>query len=609
MSASPREAASRGAEQGGAGVAAALDCPHAERCPGCPLIRLPYAEGLARKAGRLAAAVAHYPELAHVSLGAGVLAASSFHAYRLRSKLVSDDRHLGLFAAGSHDVVDIPGCRVQAPELLAASAALRSLLPLEVPLRGVDLRLCDSGVLVCLVTAGSPDPEALQRVQRLLASAVPSMCGLAINVAEPGSVQLLGPELRVLAGPAAVQHTLVSGAPWHYASHGAFTQVHAGQTERLHERIEALASRKLEGLAGRRVLELYAGSGALALRLASRGASVTAVEAFAPARERIVLAAREQGLTLEAGQGDAEAYLADLARRPGPLDAVLVNPPRRGLSSSVRTALAALAPRLISYVSCDPATLARDLAHFQLLGYGAADIEAFDMIPLSEAVESLVLLGPEPSPAPRLLYEDEASLALYKRPFEPTTPQGEHHQSLLERARRGLQLPALTPVHRLDAGTSGVCWFARRPEQVAALAAALEQGEKTYVALVRGVTRAKGKISRPLLEAGKPRTAVTRYRRVRVVAGHSLLELSPEQGRKHQLRRHMASIGHPILGDVRYGQAPSNRHFEHRYGLDRPFLHCSVLRLPLASGSVEIRAPLSGDLAAVLDALDAGSSA
>jgi 23S rRNA (uracil1939-C5)-methyltransferase len=583
----------------------ALDCPHAERCPGCPWIGLPYAAGLARKVEHLAGAVARYPELGHVSLAAGVSAAPSFHDYRLRAKLVSDDRHLGLFAAGSHDVVDIPGCRVQAPELLAASAALRALLPLEVPLRGVDLRLTDRGVLVCLVTTGKPDPAALQRVARLVSARVPSLCGLAVNVAEPGSVQLLGPELRVLSGPAAVPHTLVPGAPWHYASHGAFTQVHAGQTECLHQRIEALASSKLGGLSGQRVLELYAGSGALALRLAARGAQVTAVEAFAPARERILTAARDQGIQLQAGEGDAEGYLADLAQRPGALDAVLVNPPRRGLSPAVRSALAALAPRLISYVSCNPATLARDLVHFQLLGYGTNSIEGFDMIPLSDAVESLVQLTPEAAPPPRVLYEDASSLAVSKLAFEPTTSQGQNNPSLLERARRGLGLPELTPVHSLEAGTSGVCWFARRPEHVAALAPVLEQGEKSYLALVRGITRAKGTINRPLQEAGKSRSAVTRYRRLRVVAGHSMLELSLEHGRKHQLRRHLASIGHPILGDARYGQAPSNRHFEHRYGLDRPFLHCSALRLALGNEAVEIRAPLPGDLAAVLGALEA----
>jgi 23S rRNA-/tRNA-specific pseudouridylate synthase len=203
---------------------------------------------------------------------------------------------------------------------------------------------------------------------------------------------------------------------------------------------------------------------------------------------------------------------------------------------------------------------------------------------------------------PSVLFEDQTSLALVKLPFESTSGQGEAF-SLLERARRGLGERELVAVHRLEVGTSGVCWFARRPEHVPALTEALARGGETYLALARGVTHKKGKIARPLLEGGQRRAALTRYRRVSVLSGHSLLELHVEQARKHQLRRHLASIGHPLLGDARNGHDASNRHFEHRFGLDRPFLHCAALSLNLAQGPVEIRAPLAGDLAAVLDAL------
>jgi len=586
------------------GLGATLDCPHAERCPGCPHAARPHAESLALKAERLETALGRHPELEHLPPRAGVTAAPTLYEYRLRTKLVADaSGRLGLFAAGSHDVVDIPGCRVQAAELFDAAAAIRALAPLEVPLRGVDLRLCDRGVLLCLVVEGRPDRSALERARQRLLERVPRLVGLAVNVARPGSVQLLGPEHELLAGEASERHHLAADAPWHFASHGAFTQVHAGQTAHLHGRIEAALALGLGGLTGRRLLELYAGSGALALRLAARGANLTAVEAYTPAVERIALAAAEQALALDAVAGDAEVFLRERAAAHGgpAIDAVLVNPPRRGLVPPVRAAIAALAPHRISYVSCEPETLARDLVHFRLLGYGAESIEAFDMIPWSDAVESLVVLGPKEPPPPRVLFEDATSVALFKLPFEPTTPQGESASSLLERARRGLGEPELTPVHRLDVGTSGVCWFARRPEHVAPLARALEEGEKTYVALARGVTRDKGRIARPLLDAGTSRAAVTRYRRTAVVAGHSLLELRPDHSRKHQLRRHLASIGHAVLGDGRYGDGPSNRHFEHRYGLDRPFLHCASLRVSVGGSTLEIQAPLAGDLAAVLD--------
>lgn len=577
-------------------------CPHAPRCPGCPWIGQPYALGLDAKRREIERALGRYPELAPAI--EPVRPAPQMTHYRLRAKLVVEGGRIGLFAAGTHDVVDIPGCPVLAPEIEAAASALRSMLPLEVSLSAVDLRVCDSGVLVCLVCDERPAPEVVARCRERVLRDVPKLAGLAFSFREPGSVQLLGGVPVVSAGQEEEPHHLSSGAPWHYASHGAFTQVHAGQATLLHEAIERGLAQGLGSLRGQRVLELYAGSGALGLRLAARGAGMTLVEGFAPAAARIEGAARAQGLQVDALALTAETFLESAASRGAPgFDAVIVNPPRRGLSPGVRDALARLAPRLITYVSCEPQTLARDLSHLALLGWAAPAVAGFDMIPLSDAVECLVVLEPRQPPAPRVLFENGRAIALYKQPFEPTTPQGESASSLLDRARKALALPQLTPVHRLDAGTSGVCWFAREPRDVSEIAAALAAGEKTYVALAHGVTRSKGKIDRPLVEGGKRRAALTRYRRRRVVGGHSLLELVPEQGRKHQLRRHLASIGHPILGDERYGRAASNRHFEHRHGLDRPFLHCTRARLELPEGAVEVVADLPGDLEAVLASL------
>lgn len=580
----------------------ALGCEHAPDCPGCPLITQPYGEGLQRKAERLQSALGRYPELRGLKV-AEVQGAEPFRDYRVRAKLVTDrEGRLGLFAAGTHRVVDTPGCRVLAPPVHAAAAALRALLPLQVPLAGVDLRVCDDGVLLCLIVEGDVPEPALQRSAERIWREVPQLVGVAASVHAPGAVQLLGQQLRVLRGPERARHTLGPGAPWHFASHGAFTQVHPGQAARLHERLEQALATELGGLAGQRVLELYAGSGALGLRLAAAGARVCAVESFAPALEQLRAAATAQGLALEGRAQSAEDYLASAGAR-GSQDVVIVNPPRRGLSPPVRTGLAEQGAQRIAYVSCEPLTLARDLEHLRLLGFRAQQLVPFDLIPLSEALETLAILAPAAPPAPRVLYEDERALALDKPPFEPTTPQGESHTSLLARARATLGLPQLTPIHRLDRDTSGVCWFARRPELVAELAEALARGQKTYLALARGITREKGKIARPLREAGKLQQATTRYRRRAVLSGHSWLELWPDHGRKHQLRRHLSSIGHPILGDERYGSAPTNRHFEHRHGLDRTFLHCAMVRLELPSGPCEVRSELPGDLAAVLEQL------
>ncbi|MEO8181575.1 MAG: pseudouridine synthase [Deltaproteobacteria bacterium] len=581
--------------------AGAPGCPHAGPCPGCPLIERPYGQGLQRKAQRLETALARHSELRALA-PLPVQGADAITDYRVRAKLVSDRTgRLGLFAAGSHEVVDTPGCRILAPPLHRAAAALRALLPLEVPLAGVDLRLSDAGVLLCLIVDGAAPAEALEASAERVWSQVPGLVSLAASVRQAGAVQLLGQSLRVLRGPATARHHLGPAEPWHLASHGAFTQVHPEQARRLHQRLEAALVARLGSLSGCRVLELYAGSGALGLWLAARGAHVSAVESYAPALAQLSEAAAAQGLPIETHALTAEEFLA-LPARPGAFDALIVNPPRRGLSPAVRSKSAWLGARCIVYISCEPETLARDLQHFRQLGWAAVELAPFDLIPLSEALETMVLLGPAAPVAPRVLFEDDQSFALYKSAFEPTTPR-ESLGSLLERARKTLGVPELTPVDRLDLDTSGVCWFARRPDQVAALARSLELGDKSYLALVRGVTRAKGKIARPLLEAGKRRPAITRYRRLEVIGGHSLLELRSDHGCKHQLRRHLSSIGHAILGDERYGQLSANLHFAHRHGLDRAFLHCASVRLELASGPREVRAELAGDLEAVLASL------
>jgi 23S rRNA (uracil1939-C5)-methyltransferase len=126
---------------------------------------------------------------------------------------------------------------------------------------------------------------------------------------------------------------------------------------------------------------------------------------------------------------------------------------------------------------------------------------------------------------------------------------------------------------------------------------------KIYVAGVRGVTPSKGAVTRDLREDGTLHAARTRYRRLAVAAGHSILRVVPEQGRTHQIRRHLAAIGHPLLGDDRYGHTTTNRYFEEKNGLDRTFLHCVRLEFdhPDTGARLVLESPLPGDLRAVLE--------
>jgi 23S rRNA (uracil1939-C5)-methyltransferase len=220
-------------------------------------------------------------------------------------------------------------------------------------------------------------------------------------------------------------------------------------------------------------------------------------------------------------------------------------------------------------------------------------------------VETVAVLRRAGTPMPPVVYEDRDVLVVEKGPHEPTTPQGEYAGSLLGRVRRIRGAERAVPVHGLDVGTSGLVMLARGPEHVPKWLAALAApgAQRIYISGVRGVTHVKGTVTRDLREDGELYAARTRYRRLAVAAGHSVLRVVPEQGRTHQIRRHLAAIGHPVLGDDRYGHPPTNRHFEEKNGLDRTFLHCARLEFEHPDGGARhfLEAPLPGDLRAVLE--------
>ncbi len=591
-----------------------VECEHAERCGGCPLIEETYGEQLVTKREMVTRAMSRYADLTVPSI-APVRGADPIVGYRVRAKLiVASSGRVGLYAkGGGHEVLDVPGCRVLSPLLARVAGAVRArvladeatggpLAPRTAngtgTLRAIDLREVEPSldsapkVLLTLVVERSPALrlESLREAGRALAEEVPSLAGVSANFHDGTLPQVLGAETVHLSGER--------------ATFGAFTQAHLGQAAALRGFV---ADRLLGRKSHPRILDLYGGSGAFALELAARGAQVLLVESFAPAAAQAAADATRRGHPIETVASDASRALAELLSGGRTFDAAVVNPPRRGVPPAAREALASLGPEVIAYVSCDPETLARDLDHFARLGYRASELEPFDMIPLTDHVETVAVLRRAEASRPRVLYEDDDVLAVAKGAHEPTTPQGEHSTSLTDRVRR-LAMGAV-PIHRLDVGTSGIVFFAREPTRVAPWSRALgaASAHKVYLAATRGVAPEEGVVDLPIPEGKRRLAATTRFRRLRVLCGQALLEVSPEQGRTHQIRRHLAGIGHPVLGDARYGHAPTNRHFEEKYGLDRTFLHCARIELvhPKTGVRLVVAEELAGDLAAVLDGLHA----
>ena len=218
----------------------------------------------------------------------------------------------------------------------------------------------------------------------------------------------------------------------------------------------------------------------------------------------------------------------------------------------------------------------------------------------------------------RIVHEDEHLIAYDKPADLPVTPPDNGRgPSLL-----GLLLelyPELHPVHRIDADTSGIVLFARTVEVQKSLVEAFKQHEvdKRYLALVRGQPRPEGTHRSYLVKIASGRgfetwvshaegtgqagrEAITHWRvEERIGYWGSLVEVRPETGRHHQIRIHMAEMGHPLIGDVRYGDRCDpivvGRHLLHA--------HSMVIRHPVTQASLTLRAPLPGDFRDAIDAL------
>ena len=223
-----------------------------------------------------------------------------------------------------------------------------------------------------------------------------------------------------------------------------------------------------------------------------------------------------------------------------------------------------------------------------------------------------------------LLHRDEALIAIDK-------PAGLLvHRSDIDRheTRFAVQLlrdqigRRVQPVHRLDKGTSGVLLFAFDAPTARRLGKQFERNEvhKTYLAVVRGWPPESGTITHPLsrlhddygrmLRTVEAQPARTDYRRLASVelaeavdryptARYALVALQPLTGRRHQLRRHMKHIAHPIVGDATHGKGRHNRFFQQQFGCQRLLLACVEMRLrhPLSGADLIIRAPLGDQFA------------
>ena len=374
------------------------DCPYYRQCGGCAFRHMDYAEELRAKGQRVQDALARLGS-SSVTVEEVLGAAEPLH-YRNKSQYpVSADGKVGFYRARTHQVTDLSACLIQKPQADAAAGALRRYMAAQhVPgydektgqglVRHLYVRTNAKGQsLICVVVNGErlPGEEALVEAMR---QAVRSAVGVVLNVNTRRSNVILGDRYRTLWGEDTLTDTLCGHS--FRLSIPAFYQVNRDQAEVLYCKAVEYA-----GLTGTElVLDLYCGAGTITLTMADRAKKVIGAEIVAPAVENARENAAANGIeNVEFFCGDAGDIAARLAEERLRPEVICVDPPRKGLAPEVIDAMVQMGPERIVYVSCDPATLGRDVKLLAQRGYAARRAAAVDLFPGTAHVETVCLLS------------------------------------------------------------------------------------------------------------------------------------------------------------------------------------------------------------------------
>ena len=373
------------------------DCPYYDRCGGCAFRHITYAEELEAKRTRvedclrrLGGADIHVTE---------ILGAARPDRYRNKAQFpVAPGPRIGFYQSRTHKVVDVKDCLLQSEAAARLRGAVKDwMMEYSIPaynekarsglVRHVYVRTNRRGEsLCCLLVNGVGVPRESELV-RALRTAEPGLVGIVLGVNKSHTNVILGDSYRTLWGQDFLSDTLC-GSDFRL-SVPSFYQVNPDQTEVLYGKAVELA--QLTGT--ETVLDLYCGIGTISLVMARQAGRVWGAEVVPQAVDDAIQNARRSGIEnarfLCADAGEAARQLAREGVRP---DVICVDPPRKGLAEDVVATIAEMAPRRVVYVSCDPATLGRDVKRFAALGYKLDTATAVDLFPRTVHVETAARL-------------------------------------------------------------------------------------------------------------------------------------------------------------------------------------------------------------------------
>ena len=379
------------------------DCPCFAQCGGCCYRHITYEAELGIKAARVKDALTRIGGFRSLPVHP-ILGADSRDGYRNKALLPLGTKDgslsMGFYAVNSHRIVDCEECRLQPEEFNRAMGAFREWAAAygdpvydEATHSGRMRRLylrkgeMTGQILACVVVNGNGLHHESELIEALK-QAVPGLSSVVINSNRERTNVALGQKCRTIYGMDTVEDTLC-GLRFKL-SPLSFYQVNRTQAERLYE-----VAARYAGLTGQELLlDLYCGAGTIGLSMAGMARRLLGVEivpqAVENARENARLNGIENAEFFCGDAGEAARMLAERGERP---DVIVLDPPRKGCSPDLVRTVAEFGPKRIVYVSCDPATLARDLKLFAELGYPPVEAAPVDMFPGTAHVETVVLLS------------------------------------------------------------------------------------------------------------------------------------------------------------------------------------------------------------------------
>ena len=378
------------------------ECPYFKGCGGCALLHMSYAEELNLKLENLNQCLRH---IGGASLNAEEIIGCD-NIYNYRNKVTyfvsgsAGSAYFGLYAARSHNVIDISDCLIQNPlAQKAADAVIEFINDRRIPpydestgrgcIRYINFRGSYhlEGSVLCITAAKGLGAYTSAFVNHIV-SRCPFITGIVLNINKKPGNELLTGDFYTLYGQSELSDTLCGCS--FKISPRSFYQVNPLQAEKLYAKaLEFISSGKCDN-----VLELYCGIGTISHLLSAKFKNVIGVEIVPEAIENAVLNAKSNNISnIEFICADASDALKILSEREIVPDAVLVDPPRKGMLPDAIDYVCKMAPERIVYVSCNPSTLARDIKIFTEKGYALSRITAVDMFPRTHHCEVVALLS------------------------------------------------------------------------------------------------------------------------------------------------------------------------------------------------------------------------